>query len=88
MDELGDGPSEQIALGQIQSLFEDHSQIGLRIQAFGHDLGAGLVDDVLERPQKLKLYGIQAHALDEVPVDLHILWSDLGPQPEERKAFA
>ena len=74
--------AEQVALDQVDAHLGQHRQFFWQFDALGNHLGAGCPGDLQDRADKLALEGVLVNAVDKVPVDLHVVRAQFGPQPQ------
>jgi hypothetical protein len=75
-------PAEQITLNQVDAHVGQHRKLFRQLDSLGNHPGPGGLGDLHDRADKLTLQGVLMDAVDEVPVDLHIIGSQLGPQTQ------
>ncbi|MNQ98297.1 hypothetical protein D3C85_1139810 [compost metagenome] len=65
--------THQVALDQVDAHFAQHREFFRQLDTFGNHLGPRGFGDLQDRADELALEGVQVNAVDEMPVDLHIL---------------
>ncbi len=80
--------AEQIALHQVDPHLAKHRQFLGQFDAFGDDLGARGSGHLQDGADELAFHGVQVDAVDEVAVDLHVVWTQFRPQAQAGVASA
>lgn len=72
----------------VDSHFSQHREFFRQLDALGNHLRAGRFGDLQNRTDKLSFQCILMNTVDEVPVDLHVIWTQFRPQAQARIACA
>ncbi|MCY1535777.1 hypothetical protein D9M68_711970 [compost metagenome] len=80
--------AEQIALQQIDAHFRKHGEFFLQLDAFGDHFGPRGLGHLQDRADELAFDRIQVDAIDEVPIDLHVVRAQFRPHAQARVAGA
>ncbi|MCY1445093.1 hypothetical protein D9M71_615960 [compost metagenome] len=68
------GAAEQIALHQVHAHFGQHHEFFGELDTFGDDLRPRGLGDLQDRADELALERILMNAINEMPVDFHVIW--------------
>ncbi len=76
--------AEQVALHQVDAHFSQHREFFRQLDPLGNHLRARGFGDLQNRTDKLSFQCILMNAINEMPVDLHVIRTQFRPQAQAR----